>query len=147
LFTARFSRLENILRKSYYLTPILFTFSPTTFAMNWTEVAKDAQGIHYIDISKINYEERYETAHFKLLTNEYVNNSTKLGNTSLITEYVVYCHPQPRSYNRYKMISYQKLWGKGKVTDSFTMSKGAWNIEDAKEIAISELVCKEKRYL
>ena len=110
------------------------------WAREWTLVATDAQGEHYVELRRVKYEERYHTVRFKLLTNE-------AAQTSIITDYLVYCHPHPRMYYRSRIVSYKQLWGKGKPTDSFRPSSGAWNVEDGKEVEIAELMCRERRLL
>jgi hypothetical protein len=44
------------------------------------------------------------------------------------------------------MTSYTKPWGKGKIYDSFMVGTGGWQIEDGKEVEISEFICKDKLY-
>lgn len=122
-------------------------FSINSFAANWIYIADDALGKHYINPNKVQYKKRYGTANFLLLTNEYVSGTQQLSGKSLLTEYIVYCKPEPKIFNRYKMTSYTKPWGKGKVYDSFMVGTGGWQIEDGKEVEISEFICKDRRLL
>ena len=119
------------------------SFDATCHASGWKYITTDVWGQHYINLNKVQYKKRYGTANFLLLTNEYVSGTQQLSGKSLITEYIVYCKPEPKIFNRYKMISYTKTWGKGKVYDSFMVGTGSWQIEDGKEVAISAFICKD----
>ena len=110
-------------------------------------MATDPQGEHYIDPDKVHYNDIETVAYFYLITNEFIPGTQNLKGTSFTTQYVIYCHPSPRMYERWRIRSFSKLWGKGKRTDSFTLHSGSWNIEEPKELLISEYVCKEKRMM
>lgn len=125
---------------------ILFFLMPlSSFAVNWVHVTDDTLGMHYINPNKIRYKKRYGIANFLLLTNEYVNGTQQLSGKSLTTQYVVYCNPKPKMFNRYRMTSYTKSWGSGEAYDSFMVGTGSWQIEDGKEVEISEFICKDSR--
>lgn len=132
---------------SFFSVLLLTAVSLPSFAHTWIEVTKDHQGIHYIDLRQLKYEERYHTASFKLLTNEFIPNTNRLANTSLLTDYIIYCFPQPRVFNRYKILTFGKPWAKGKLLESFNVNISSLNIDEGKEVEISELVCKEKRFM
>lgn len=117
------------------------------YADQWTEITRDQQGIHYIDLRQLKYEERYHTATFKLLTNEFIPNTNRLANTSLMTDYIIYCFAQPRMFSRYKILSFKQPWGKGKLFESINVNISSLNIDEGKEVEIAELVCKEKRFM
>jgi hypothetical protein len=128
----------------YRIFPILLlVLASPAIAANWIYVTDDTLGMHYINPKKVQYKKRYGTAEFLLLTNLYIDGTKKLSDKSLITQYIIYCNPEPKFFNRYRMTSYTKPWGKGKVYDSFMVGTGSWQIEDGKEIEISEFVCKE----
>ena len=117
-------------------------FSTSCHATEWQYITSDSLGEHYINPNKVQYKKRYGTAEFLLLTNLYKDGSKELSGQSMLTQYIVYCKPDPKIFNRYKMTSYTKPWGKGKVYDSFMVGTGGWQIEDGKEVAISEYVCR-----
>jgi hypothetical protein len=137
------------LRYTLFLTGLLLgNFNqPLMAKQSWELIAKDFQGEHYIDWKQLKYEERYHTATFKLLTNEYIPNTNRPANTSFITDYIIYCFPQPRVFNRYKILTFGKPWAKGKLLESFNVNISSLNIDEGKEVEISELVCKEKRFM
>ena len=117
-------------------------FSTSCHATEWQYITSDSLGEHYINPNKVQYKKRYGTAEFLLLTNLYKDGSKELSGQSMLTQYIVYCKPDPKIFNRYKMTSYTKPWGKGKVYDSFMVGNGGWQIEDGKEVEISEYVCR-----
>ena len=129
--------IKNLLLTAFLLLPI------KSIADEWKYITADSLGEHYFNPKKVQYKKRYGTANFLLLTNEYVSGTKKLSGKSLLTEYVIYCNPDPKMFNRYKMTSYTKPWGKGKVYDSFMVGTGSWQIEDGKEVAISAFICKD----
>ena len=121
---------------------VLFLMPLSLYASSWIYIADDILGMHYILPSNVRYNNRYESAKFLLLTNEYEAGTRKLSGTSLMTEYVIYCNPEPKLFNRYKITSYTQPWGKGKISDSFRLSTGDWQVEEPKEIELAKLVCK-----
>jgi len=123
---------------------LVFVIALPAHASDWVYVSDDVLGMHYINPKKIQYKKRYGTAEFLLLTNLYIDGTKKLSGESLITQYIIYCNPEPKFFNRYRMTSYTKLWGKGKVDDSFVVGTGSWRIEDGKEVEISEFICKDR---
>ena len=116
-------------------------------AREWTLVATDSWGEHYVDLRRVKYEERYHTVRFKLLTNEFAEGPQRWTHTSIVTDYLIYCHPHPRMYYRSRIVSYKQMWAKGRPTDSFRPNGGTLNVEDGKEVEIAELMCKERRLL
>ena len=132
--------------KSLLIASFLF-LSTASNAAEWKYITADSVGQHYINPNKVQYKKRYGTAEFLLLTNLYKDGSQQLSGQSMLTEYIVYCKPEPKIFNRYKMTSYTKSWGKGKVYDSFLVGTGGWQIEDGKEVQISEFICKDRRLL
>ena len=126
---------------------MIASFDMICHAAEWKYITTDSLGEHYIDPTKIKFKKRYSTANFLLLTNEHVSGTQQLSGKSLLTEYIVYCKPEPKIFNRYKMTSYTKSWGKGKVYDSFMVGTGGWQIDDGKEVEISEFICKDRRLL
>lgn len=124
---------------------VLFLMPLSLYASKWIYVTDDISGMNYINPSNVRYNNRYESAKFLLLTNEYVAGTKNLSGTSLITDYEIYCNPSPKLFNRYKITTYTKPWGKGKISDSFRPGTGDWQIEISKEVEISEFICKDSR--
>lgn len=138
--------LLNVFVKFLLIPLILLSTTNGAFAVNWHLVLSDNSGYHYLDIDSLKYEPSKEIATFKVLTNEKKWKSTHRS-LSTLTSYIMYCHPNPRLYNRIKINSYSKEWGKGKVMDTLSPHLGDWQVEEDKELKISILVCKEKRIL
>jgi len=104
--------MKNI--KKLTLILMIAFFSTICHATEWQYITSDGLGEHYIDPTKVKFKKRYGTANFLLLTNEYVSGTQQLSGKSLLTEHIVYCKPEPKIFNRYKMTTYTKPWGKGK---------------------------------
>jgi|APCry1669193181_1035450.scaffolds.fasta_scaffold202249_1 hypothetical protein len=129
----------------FTLLPLLFTQTVSSAEMDL--VATDTLGEHYIDPNQVHYNKKRSEVHFYVVTNEFLSGTQKLKGTSLKTQYVIYCNPTPRNFNRRRMTSFSKLWAKGKVTDSFIITTGDWTVEEPRELLISEYVCEEKRLM
>lgn len=133
-----------------FVSLIIF-LSTNCFAADWQYVTSDVTGMHYINPSKIKYQNEFGIANFVLLTNDYESGTQNLSGKSTLTQYILYCKANPevfegrKLFDRRKMTSYTKLWGKGRASGSLIVATGSWVIEDGKEVEISEFVCKNGR--